>query len=231
MQPDEIKTLICSSDLLEGLAPEARQAFLDAGHVRYVPANVFLFHQQDPADACYLMLEGKVRLAQINPRGKQVIVQMISPGQYFGLFIALSGLIYPLSAEFVEDGAVYCWKADVMRDLMMQFPDAALNSLNMLTNRFVQQQHRLQQLATERVEQRVAHALLDLSQSLGERNEAQDFIDIRLSHQDLAELSGTNIYSISRIFRKWERAGVIESGRQRIHLFRPDYLRLLASGG
>lgn len=231
MQPHEIKALISSSDLLEGLAPEACQAFIDVGYVRYVPSHTFVFHQQDPAAACYFMLEGKVRLAQLTPGGKQVIVQMISPGRYFGLFVALSDQFYPLSAEFVEEGSVYCWEAGVMRDLMIQFPGAALNSLSVLANRFVRQQHRLQQLATERVEQRVAHALLDLSQSLGEHNEAQDFIDIRLSHQDLAELSGTNIYSISRIFRKWERAGVIETGRQRIHLFRPDYLRLLTSGG
>jgi len=106
----------------------------------------------------------------------------------------------------------------------------ALNSIELLGKRFVHLQDRVRKLATERVEQRVAFALLELSQTFGEKTGTGNEITLKLSRQDLAELAGTNIYSISRIFRKWEEQGVVAAGRQRVVLCNLEHLHFLVEG-
>ena len=231
MQKNEIKTLISASDLLKGLTSEECAVFIDAGQLRHVASNTYLFHQKDPAVVGYFLIEGKVRLAQLTPGGKQVIVDIISPERYFGLFVALADMTYPVSAETIEDSAIYCWDTETVRELILQFPRVALNSVELIAKRFVRLQDRVQKLATERVEQRVAHALLDVSQFVGKEAEGGRMIDMALSHRDLAEMAGTNIYSVSRVLRKWEDEDIVSTGRQRILLCNPDYLRLLVEGG
>jgi CRP-like cAMP-binding protein len=231
MQKDEISALISISDLLAGLTRAECAVFIDSGHLRHVKSDVYLFHQDDPADACYFVLEGNVRLAQLTPGGKQVVADIISPRRYFGLFVALANMTYPVSAETIEDSVVYCWDTEVVRALMLQFPQVALNSVELIARRFARLQDRVQKLATERVEQRVAHALLDVSQFVGKTTDDSTSIDLALSHQDLAEMAGTNIYSISRVLRKWKNEDIVSIGRQRILLCNPDHLRLLVEGG
>ena len=231
MQKDEIIATISDSGLLKGLTTEECNAFVEAGQWQRVAANSYMFHQEDPADVCFFVLAGKVRLAQLTPGGKQVIVDIISPRRYFGLFVALAHMPYPLSAETIEKSDIYRWDTECVRELMLRFPQMALNSVELIAKRFARLQDRVQKLATERVEQRIAYALLDVSQFVGQEIENGTMIDMELSHQDLAEMAGTNIYSISRVLHKWENDDIVTIGRQRILLCNPDHLRFLAKGG
>ena len=231
MQKNEIKTLISASDLLKGLTSEECAVFIDAGQLRHVASNIYLFHQEDPAAVGYFLLEGKVRLAQLTPGGKQVVVDIISPERYFGLFVTSANMTYPVSAEVIEDSAIYCWEAETIREFVLRFPRVALNSMELIAKRFARLQDRMQKLSTDRVEQRVAYALLDVSQFVGKETEGGSMIDMALSHRDLAEMAGTNIYSVSRVLRKWEDDDIVSTGRQRILLCNPDHLRLLVEGG
>jgi len=231
MQKTEIIAAIGASDLLNGLTQEECGVFIDAGQLRRVKSNVILFHQEDPAEKCYFVLGGKVRLAQLTPGGKQVVVDIISAGRYFGLFVALANMTFPALAETIEESIIYCWDVETVRKLMLQFPQVALNSVELIAKRFARLQERVQKLATERVEQRVAHVLIDVSQFVGEKTEDSPEIEMALSHQDLAEMAGTNIYSVSRVLRKWENDNIVSIGRQRITLCNPEHLRILAEGG
>lgn len=231
MQKNEIKALISDSDLLRGLTPEECAAFIDAGQSRHIASNSYLFHREDPADTCYFVLKGKVRLTQLTPGGKQVIMDIISSKRYFGLFVALANMPHPVSARTMEDSCIYCWNTETVRELVLRAPCVALNSMELSAKRFVRLQDRLRTLATERVEQRVAQALLDVSQFVGEEAKNGMMIDMALSHQDLAEMAGTNIFSISRVLRKWENKDIVSIGRQHLLLRNPDRLRVLVEGG
>jgi len=84
------------------------------------------------------------------------------------------------------------------------------------------------ELATERVERRVARGLLRLTRHVGRKVENGILIDMPLSHQDLADMTGTTIYTISRIFSHWEQRGLIEVGRERVVICRPHALVIIA---
>jgi CRP-like cAMP-binding protein len=87
---------------------------------------------------------------------------------------------------------------------------------------------RVLEMSTQQVERRVAHALLRLARQAGRKVEQSVEIDFPISRQDIAEMTGTTLHTVSRTLSAWERQGLIESGRQRIVLRDPHRLFALA---
>ena len=86
------------------------------------------------------------------------------------------------------------------------------------------------ELSNEQVEQRVAHALLRLAKQDGRKVDAGVEIDFPISRQDVAEMTGTTLHTVSRILSAWEQQGLVEGGRQRIVLRDANRLHVLAEG-
>jgi CRP-like cAMP-binding protein len=99
MHRHEIIDSLLHSALLRGLTREVGEAFIEEGHLVHAPARTYLFHQEEPASVSYFLLTGRVRLAQLTPEGKQVVVEIVSPNHYFGLFVALARHVYSVSAD------------------------------------------------------------------------------------------------------------------------------------
>lgn len=216
------------SPLLQDLSAAQVREVLRAARPRQVPRDGFLFQQGDPAVALYLLLAGRMRILQVTPDGQQVLLRIVTPGELFGDAALLEGAAYPASARAVEDGAALGWDVEAMARLMEQFPRLALNALHLLASRLQALQDRYRELATERVERRVARALLRLTRQTGRRVEGGVLIDFPLSREDLAEMTGATLFTVSRILSGWEREGLIESGRQRILIRFPHGLVAIA---
>jgi CRP-like cAMP-binding protein len=85
-------------------------------------------------------------------------------------------------------------------------------------------------MSSEQVEQRVAHALLRLAKQAGRKVDQGVEIDFPISRQDVAEMTGTTLHTVSRILSAWEQQGLVEGGRQRIVLREPHKLFRIAEG-
>ena len=155
-------------------------------------------------------------MSQIGPEGHQVLVRFVNPGEDFGAIAALSGMTYPLSAQAVEDCTAVTWDEITLKRILTTYPTITLNVLHLVTAYFKQLQERYRELATERVERRVARALLRLVQQAGRPVDSGVLIDLSLSRQDLAEMTGTTLYTVSRILSGWEREGLVDIGRGRV---------------
>lgn len=197
-------------------------------HARPSARGGFYFHQGDPATALYLLTEGHVRLTQITPEGDQVVIRFVAPGQIFGEIAALGETVYIAAAEAVEPCSALVWDGPMFAARLEQSPRLAINLARHLAARVQELQDRLRELATERVEQRVARALLRLVRQTGRRVDGGVLIDFALSRQDLAQMTGTTLYSVSRILSRWEEAGIVESGRTRVLVRVPHQLVALA---
>lgn len=85
-------------------------------------------------------------------------------------------------------------------------------------------------MSTEQVQQRVAHALLRLVKQTGKKTDEGILIDFPISRQDIAEMTGTTLHTVSRLLTSWEERGLVRSGRQRVTVVEPHRLMLLAEG-
>jgi CRP/FNR family transcriptional regulator, nitrogen oxide reductase regulator len=208
--------LLASLDLFRGLSAESLGQLVRLAHPRQYESGSFLFYQEDPAGAMFVLTRGRVRLTQLSTDGQQVILRYILPQEAFAVVAALSGAYYPASAEAVEDSAALAWERDSLERLMQETPPLALNAMRILAGRVQEFQDRLREMATERVERRVARALLRLVRQSGRQIPEGVLIDFPITRQDLAEMTGTTLYTVSRTLSAWEAQGIILGGRERI---------------
>ncbi|HZD88805.1 MAG TPA: Crp/Fnr family transcriptional regulator, partial [Pseudolabrys sp.] len=109
-----------------------------------------------------------------------------------------------------------------------EHPALAGNTLQAVGARLQDSHTRVIEMSTEQVERRVAHALLRLVQQAGRKVEQGVAIDFPISRQDIAEMTGTTLHTVSRILSAWEDQGLVEGGRQRIVVRDPHKLFTLA---
>ncbi len=216
------------SELFQGLEQDAIQAAADSARIRRVKSGAFFFHQGDPARVLYVLIEGHVKFTQITPEGQQVLLRVIEAGETFGAVAALGDAFHPASARAIGNCVALGWESEVISGLMEQFPRLALNAVRFLAGRVEEFQDRYRELSTERVERRLAHALLRLARQLGKEINSGVFIDLALSRQDIAEMAGTTLYTSSRTLSAWEQQGFIMSQRGRLLVLKPDNLQRIA---
>lgn len=215
-------------DFLRGLDETARAAVLAAGRaVSYQPGEA-LFHQDDPAGGAFLLRQGRARLLQHTPDGRQVILRVIGPGEIIGIVAVLENSNYPSTVEAVEPSEGVRWDGPTLHALLESHPRLALNVIPFLIARVHDVQARYRELATERVERRVARVLLRLVTQAGEKTPEGVRINMRLTRQDLADMTGTTLFSVSRILSAWEQKGWIDGDRSSIRLRDPHTIVAIA---
>lgn len=190
--------------------------------------NTYLFHQGDQALRFCVLVKGKVKLSQLTEDGQQIILRYVSPGEAFAVIAVLSKIPYPVTATTVNQVSLLTWEDQVMLDLMKKYPQLAINSLNILACRIQEFQDRFRELATERVERRIARALLRLASQTGRKLDQGILIDIALTRQDLAEMTGTTLYTVSRTLSQWEKDGLVSSQREQVTILAPHQLVVIA---
>jgi CRP-like cAMP-binding protein len=186
------------------------------------------FGQGAAAPFFYILQQGRVKLTQLTPDGELVLVRLVIPGEAFGGVAAMGNQTYPVSAESADASVALAWGGRTMDRLLRRHPQLAINFIAFLADRLHDMQARYEELATEQVEQRLARVLVRLVRRTGTRVESGVLIDVRLSRQDLAQMAGTSLFTVSRILSRWQDAGVIRSQRRRILVRHPHGLVTIA---
>jgi CRP/FNR family transcriptional regulator, nitrogen oxide reductase regulator len=227
-ETSEIAHQLDSVPLFQGLGGDVLARVRDQAHSKAVGTGELFFNEGDDAEAFFVLTSGRAKLTQLTPEGHQVVLRIIGAGDAFGGAGAFGDLTYPVGAEAVEPAVALVWTSGAMRQLLETEPRVALNAVQFVAGRLHDLQRRHRQLMTERVERRGARALLRLVQEAGRRVDAGVEIDFPVSRQDIAEMTGTTLYTVSRLLSSWEERGIVRSGRQRIILTTPHALVALA---
>ena len=169
-----------------------------------------------------------MRLAQVTPDGQQVILNLISAGALFGIIAAIKATDYPVSAQAMEDSTALTWSREAMMGLVGRFPLLGMNIMRLMAEHVQETQNRLRELTTERVERRLARTLLRLAAQTGVKTPEGVEIGLALTRQDLAEMIGATLYTVSRILSQWEAQGLVRSGRERVMIRFPHGLVSIA---
>lgn len=216
------------SDLFRGLDEEALAAIEGAARLRRVRAGAYFFEQGDPAAVLYVLVEGRIKFTQVTPEGHGVLLRVIGPGEMFGAVSALGDAFHPATALATVPSVAMAWNSPTIRTLMERYPLIALNGMRFLAGRLAEFQDRYRELATQRVERRVAHALLRLMEQIGRPVEGGTLIDLGLSRQDIAEMTGTTLFTASRILSGWEARRLVQTDRAHILVREPEQIAAIA---
>jgi CRP/FNR family transcriptional regulator, nitrogen oxide reductase regulator len=202
---------------------------LDHSIARSLEEGGYFFFQGDPAEYLYILTAGQIKLLQSNPAGQQVNLRTIYPWQMFGALGAVrEDASYPATAQALEDSSALAIHSQLLKELMKTRPYLSAGLMQLMATYIQEMQARYRELATERVQQRIARSLLRLASQSGQK--AVDGIELTLSRQDFAEITGTTLYTVSRVLTDWERQGLVVSGRERIRILQPHALVRIAEG-
>ncbi|WP_296270363.1 Crp/Fnr family transcriptional regulator [Pseudomonas sp. UBA6323] len=182
----------------------------------------FVFRQGEPARHFFFLLGGHLQISQLTPAGERVVVRYVCAGELFGLARAMALSHFPASAVAVENSSVLRWPSAQWESLSRVCPHLGEHVVRALGQRLQDAHQRIRELSTERVEQRLAHALLRLAQHSGRHTGNGVSIDFPLSRQNLAEMTGTTLHTVSRLLSAWKERGLLELGRQHVVLLDLD---------
>lgn len=225
----EVEDLVRQSSLFKDVHPDVFRQVMDAGVLRSVEEDGFFFMQADPATHAYVLVEGRVKMIQITPNGQQITLRIMTPGQTYGGIALLNPHAgYPATAQAVEDSAAMAWDTQHLRELVEKEPSISLNVMGLMHGYISELQERQKALVTDRVEQRIARILLKLAGQSGTKIEEGILIDLPLTRQDIAEMSGTTLFTVSRTLNEWDRDGLLEIGRERVVICEPHLLVSIA---
>ena len=225
------RSLVAGLPLFEGLGTAELDVILSEARSSRYPKNSAVFEQGGEAHSFFLLLHGHVRASKMTPAGEQIVVRYVTPGEIFGVAPAIGLSRYPATATAVDDSVVLSWPSSAWPRLVAQHPALAANTLQTVGARLQESHTRVIEMSTEQVERRIAHALLRLVKQAGRKVEQGIEIDFPISRQDIAEMTGTTLHTVSRTLSAWEQQGLVEGGRQRIVVRDPHKLFTLAEQG
>ena len=138
-----------------------------------------------------------MRISQSGSDGAEVVIRFICPGEMFGTVALFTDGSYPADATALVETLEVSWSEPELLDLMTRHPQIAINAIRIVGRRLQEVQNRVRELATQRAERRVAHALTRLARQCGHSTMAGTAIGLPLRRKDVADIAGTTLCTAS----------------------------------
>lgn len=219
---------LASLELFLGVSPAALGNVMGSARVRHLAKETRIFNQGDPGVRAHALIDGGVRIAQSGSDGAQIVMRFIGPGEMFGTVALFSDGRYPADAVTLAESLEVSWSEAELLELIGRHPRIATNVIRVIGKRLQEVQDRLREISTQRVERRVAHAVLRLTRQAGYSTIDGTAIEFPLRRKDVADISGTTLHTASRILTAWEKAGLLVSHNQRLTVRRPSEILRIA---
>jgi len=210
--------ILSKVDLFENLTITDLEKIAQSAYGLELLKDEVLFLQGDPAEKIYLILQGHIKLVQTHHDGQQILIRVAGPVEMLGA-VALGRVnAYPASAFAISNCKVVYWTREKLLELIGQIPLLASNTMHFMADKIQVMQDRFRLIATQKVEQRLAHTLINLMRTSGKPTENGIQINVALSRQELSEMIGTTLYTVSRLLQQWEKNKIVKCGRERIEI-------------
>lgn len=196
--------------------------------VGYGPGEIICL-TGDPGERLFVLADGRVRLMRHSLSGKNVLLDLLTPGEFFGSLSTAGDDFYPDTAEAQTQTCVLSIRASDFRRILQDHPQVVLKVLDITAARLSAAHERVRQLSALPVEGRIANLLLLLARKFGEKKEVGLLIQVPLTRDDLAAMAGTTTESASRVMSQFQREGWIKTGRQWAAIVKSAPLEQIAS--
>lgn len=203
---------------------------LDLAQPKRFNPGLAVFREGEAADRFFLLLDGHIRVVRITPGGEQIIALHIPAGQLFGIAHALGHDAFPATAMTANECLVLSWPARLWPDFIGRYDGFSDESAKTIGRRMTEMHDRVVEMATLQVQQRIANALLRLINQNGKSTAEGIKIDFPITRQDLSEMTGSTLHTVSRTLSQWEKDGVVKSARKKVVVTDAHRLVVIGSG-
>lgn len=228
-QPRLDESLLANVPPFSKLDGRQIREILDLASSRRYDEGVAVFEEGQDATRFFMLLDGYIRVVRITPGGEQVIALHIPSGQLFGIAKALGHTRYPATAVTAAESIALSWPTRLWDQFVAEYDGFSTETYKTVGSRVGEMNNRIMEMATQQVEQRIANVVLQLINQTGRKVDLGIEIDFPITRQDLSEMTGSTLHTVSRTLSAWEKQGMVASGRKRITVCAPHQLVLLAN--
>lgn len=211
------------SPLFRNLDRHAITTITQSARRRAFAPGEFLCRLGEPATRLYLLVAGVVKIIGYSRAGNEVLFDWLHSGDVFGLEAVLSSPVpYVWTALATDSVQVMEWDGHLSRSFAAKWNSFYENVFCLALGWAHECQSRFQEMATGAAEQRIAGLILHLA---GRPHiSSDDTRELRISEEEMAQMAGTNMFTVNRIVARWRREGYVEKGRKRLLILDPQSL-------
>ncbi len=206
--------LICKSPLFEGLATAQCEDIALQARPKVIGRDEMLFMQGEPVRSLALIRTGSVKIMQLAPNGNEVILWIYGVGNVVGGLSEAMGGNHTCSARAMDQSTALMWDSSTLQNLILKYPQIRSNASHILFSRLNELEERFREVATEKVAKRVALALLRLTKHIGKK--VGGGVEVCLSREELAQMTGTTLFTTSRLLSQWGERGLVLPRRESV---------------
>lgn len=227
---DSVNSTRPQIDLLASLPESDRAQLLHIGQTHHFRKSDFVFRAGDATHHVYFLLRGRVKIHQSSPVGKEAILWFCFGGELFGLAEAARGGARVVSAQACDESDILCIRQEHFTEFLIQHPRTALLIVQVLSCRLRVLGDVVINLISDDVRTRVLKMLVQLGSRCGTPHEQGLRLNLSLTHQEIADMTGTTRQTVTTVLGQLEREAMIRTEHHMIYIIDAALLSRLPMG-
>jgi CRP-like cAMP-binding protein len=204
--------------LLGKLTPDEVDTLLHYARVERYPAGEEIYAKGSPGLSMMAVLRGAAKMTSVSPEGKEIVLNIMNPGDIFGEIALLDGGERSADAIAMTDCELLVLHRRDFMPLLEKHADMCLILLRILCQRLRQTSEQVEDVLFRHLESRVAKALLHLAEGTNPQAVPGSPVELHVSQRELGSMAGGSRESVNKILQSWHKAGWIELGKGTIVL-------------
>lgn len=222
------RAMLAQHFLLAQLDDESLDSLLAVASERHFTNNQVIFQKGDPGTSMMAVLDGRVRISAYSEDGREIILNMIEPGQLFGEISLLDGKERSADATAMGKTTLLVLDRRDFVPFLEQNPKIMIRLFDVLCDRVRQTSEMVESIAFLDFGARLAKLLLQMAENYGKENDQGLLINLRISQSDLGNLIASTRESVNRQLNAWVQEGIITLEQGRIVILDREMLQLTA---
>ncbi len=210
--------------LFDGITPSEMQEMEKITRMEEVKKRQPLYLPGDPSSNVYLLKQGRVKIANTAPSGKEVTFDILEPGEVFGELEVLEDAPRSTSAEALDDTLICVIPRKDFDQYLAMHPNVMVKLTKLIGLRLRKIQSRVEDLVFRDVPARLAHLLLELSKTDGVADKQGIRLKAKLTHQEMANLIGCSRETVSTTLGQFRDDGLILMEGRVVTILKPEAL-------
>lgn len=219
MKVDQIRRVPLFSTLTDEEFRPLEHIFI----LRSYRRNQVIFVEEETGSYMYLVLTGKVKVAKTSSSGRETILAIHKTGDFFGEMSLLDGQTAPATVSAMEDSKIISVSGRDFHRHLMHNEKVLLQIINVLCGR-LRQVWQTQSLSSSKADARIRMGIYQLAKRHGVQDARGTIIDLKITHQELAEMVGTSRETVTRVIAHLREEGIIEVEQRRMTVLNPKAL-------
>ena len=220
-------TLVQHSPLFTNVSPADCREIVSAARESEFSRRDTIFLEGDPIRHVTLLTSGSAKVIKLGQDGTEVILRLAGPGDVVEVTGFPGAGRHCSMAQALSASTALIWEAGAFQALADRLPTLWRNITKVAAQRLQELEERYREISTEKVATRLSHQLLRLFNQLGHRVNGNGTLEINLSREELAQLTGTTLFTVSRLLSDWKERGLLTAGRECVSVHNIQALREL----